>query len=354
MAGFHQVWVLNLDNLEAQPFAGSGREDIIDGQRLGAAMAQPSGLATDGKTLYVADSETSSIRAIDLGVSGTMKTIVGEGLFEFGDQDGTGPQVRLQHPLGVTLHQDRLYVADTYNHKIKVIYPNLKTSQTYLGSSRPGYKDGQMAEFSEPGGLSIAANTLYIADTNNHAIRLADLSSGEVRSLKLSGLAIPDAVATFEGMAWMDGETITMPPQTIKAGAEGQLMIDFELPAGYKLNPAAPVNYAVYVRGDGIQVPDSGRPLSVHAIDLPLTIPWQTSPGTHRAALDVEATFYWCRADDTGVCMIQSSRWHVPFETSEIDGNRQLTLSTAARLVDQAGSSWSPSAPLEYKRDESR
>ena len=75
-----------------------------------------------------------------------MKTIIGEGLFEFGDQDGTGPQVRLQHPLGVAQHQDRLYVADTYNHKIKIIYPNLKTSQTYLGSGRTGMKDGQMAE----------------------------------------------------------------------------------------------------------------------------------------------------------------------------------------------------------------
>jgi thiol-disulfide isomerase/thioredoxin len=351
MAGFHQVWVLNLDNLEAQPFAGSGREDIIDGQRLEAAMAQPSGLATDGQTLYVADSETSSLRAIDLGVIGTIKTIVGEGLFEFGDQDGTGAQVRLQHPLGVTLHQDRLYVADTYNHKIKVIYPHLKTSQTYLGSGRAGYTDGQMAAFYEPGGLSIASGKLYIADTNNHAIRIADLSSGEVRSLKLSGLAIPEAVAAFEGMAWMDGETITMPLQTIQAGAEGQLMIDFRLPAGYKLNPAAPLSYAIYVRGGGIQVPNSGHPLSAHSIELPLVVPFQTLAGTHRAELDVEATFYWCRENDTGVCMIQSTRWHVPLETNETEGNRQLTVSTTAQLLDQAGSSLPQADPLEYKGD---
>ena len=354
MAGFHQIWVLDLDTMAAEPFAGSGREDIIDGQRLGAAMAQPSGLATDGTTLYVADSETSSIRAIDLGVIGTMKTIVGEGLFEFGDQDGTGPQVRLQHPLGVTLHQDRLYVADTYNHKIKIIFPNLKTSQTYLGSGRPGYQDGPMAEFYEPGGLSVAGNKLYIADTDNHAIRVADLSSGQVSTLKLTGLAIPDAVAGFEGMAWMDGEAIVMPAQTIKAGAEGQLVINFGLPAGYKLNPAAPVSYAVHVRGDGVQVPHSGHPLSAHAIELPLRVPFQTAPGSHRAELDIEATFYWCREDNTGVCLIQSTRWRVPVETSEAEGNRQLTVSTTAQLLDQAGSSLSPTAPLEYKRDESR
>ncbi|MBI3326562.1 MAG: redoxin domain-containing protein, partial [Nitrospinae bacterium] len=212
MAGSHQIWVLNLDSMEVQPFAGSGREDIIDGLRLEAAMAQPSGITTDGKTLCVADSETSSIRAIDLGLNGAVSTIVGEGLFEFGDQDGTGPQVRLQHPLGLLFHQDRLYVADTYNHKIKIIYPRLKTSQTYLGNGRPGYRDGKQAELYEPGGLSMAGGKLYIADTNNHAIRVADLTTGEVATFKLTGLTVPEAVASFEGTAWIDGEVITLPP----------------------------------------------------------------------------------------------------------------------------------------------
>ena len=301
------------------------------------------------------DSETSSIRAVDLDFTGTIKTIIGEGLFEFGDRDGTGPQVRLQHPLGVVLLQDRLYVADTYHHNmIKIIYPNLKTSQTYLGSGRPGMKDGQMAEFYEPGGLSLAGDKRYIADTNNHAIRAFDLTSGQVNTLKLAGLAIPDAVAGFEGVAWRDAEAINMPLQTVKAGAEGQLVINFELPTGYKLNPAAPVDYGVYVHGDGIQVPNSGRPLSAHAIDLPLTMPLQTSPGIHRAELDIDATFYWCREDNTGVCMIQSTRWHVPVETSETDENRLLTVSTTGQLLDQAGSPLSPRVPLEYKEDGSR
>jgi hypothetical protein len=176
------------------------------------------------------------------------------------------------------------------------------------------------------------------------------LSSGEVSSLKLSGLVIPDAVAAFEGMAWMDGEVITLPTQTIKAGTEGELIINFELPTGYKLNPAAPVNYAVYVRGEGLQVSNSGRPLSAHAIELPLKLSFHTLPGTHRAELDVEATFYWCREDNTGVCMIQPTRWHVPVETSNTGGHRQLTISAAAQWRDQAGSVFSPITPLEYKQ----
>ena len=50
-----------------------------------------------------------------------METIAGQGLFVFGDKDGKGPNVRLQHPLGITYFNDKLYVADSYNHKIKIV-----------------------------------------------------------------------------------------------------------------------------------------------------------------------------------------------------------------------------------------
>src|SRR5262249_61698881 len=90
MAGPHQVWVMNLETGYLEPYAGSGREDIIDAPRLQAAMAQPSGISSDGTLLYVADSETSAIRAVSLGINGTVQTIVGAGLFGFGDKDGFG------------------------------------------------------------------------------------------------------------------------------------------------------------------------------------------------------------------------------------------------------------------------
>ena len=65
MAGPHQIWKLDLDKNEVSTFAGSGREARLDGPLLEAGFAQPSGMATDGKTLYVADSESNIIRAID-------------------------------------------------------------------------------------------------------------------------------------------------------------------------------------------------------------------------------------------------------------------------------------------------
>src|SRR5205807_36942 len=70
MAGHHQIWVMDLDKKEIGPYAGNGRENIRDGPLYAACFAQPSGLATDGKSLYVADSEVSAIRRVPLGGDG--------------------------------------------------------------------------------------------------------------------------------------------------------------------------------------------------------------------------------------------------------------------------------------------
>ncbi len=97
MAGHHQIWTYDPAKHTVDPYAGNGREDLADGPLPSASFAQPSGLATDGTTLYVADSEISAIRAVPFGGKGQVKTIVGEGLFEFGDVEGVGGKVRLQH-----------------------------------------------------------------------------------------------------------------------------------------------------------------------------------------------------------------------------------------------------------------
>lgn len=316
MAGPHQVWVMHLDNAFLEPYAGSGHEDIIDGPRLQAAMAQPSGITTDGTRLYVADSETSAIRAVTLGLDGTVHTLVGEGLFEFGDQDGTGKaNVRLQHPLGMTYHDGVLYIADTYNHKIKRLFPTMAAVTTYLGSGKPGRANGKAAEFYEPGGLSIAAGKLYIADTNNHAIRVADLGTGEVTTLELQGLPLPSALAGFSETSFATEDVIHVAPQQVKAGAAGRLTIDLQLPTGYHLNPLAPLSYRVHVSGTGIDIAEPDRQFNTVVPSLPLTIPFQAAAGTHQATVDIAMTFYYCREDNTGVCAMQLVRWLVPLHT---------------------------------------
>ena len=190
MAGCHQLWKLDLNSREARVHAGNGREHIVDGSLQRSELAQPSGIASDGDTLYFADSETSSIRRADVSPTGSVTTLVGEGLFTFGDVDGIGDDVRLQHPIGLDLYDGSLWITDSYNNKIKSLDPESRLCRSVFGSGNVGSADGAgaQAEFYEPGGVSAHDGKLYVADTNNHAIRVADLASGEVSTLSIRGV----------------------------------------------------------------------------------------------------------------------------------------------------------------------
>jgi hypothetical protein len=162
MAGSHQIWRYEIDTGKVGIYAGSGNENVIDGSFPIAAFAQPSGLATDGHHLFVADSEVSGIRLLTLNRDprqGRVQTVVAQGLFEFGDRDGRGKEVRLQHCLGLAFGDGKLYIADTYNNKVKVCDPRSLTVRTLAGVGEPGDSDSP-PRFDQPGGLSLAGSTL--------------------------------------------------------------------------------------------------------------------------------------------------------------------------------------------------
>jgi DNA-binding beta-propeller fold protein YncE len=180
MAGRHQLWAFDPAAQTVQPYAGTGREALQDGALHAASLAQPTGLDTDGRLLYFTDSEAQAVRSAGVG-GGDVHTYVGTGLFDFGDKDGQGDAVRLQHPFGVARHGEMLYVADTYNSKIKIIDPFERTCETFVGEA--GAKT-----FFEPGGLSMGAGKIYVADTNNHRIAVVDMQTKEVTTLQLQGV----------------------------------------------------------------------------------------------------------------------------------------------------------------------
>ena len=190
MAGVHQLWLMDVEKGMIGPLAGTGEEAITDGPLLSALLAQPCGITTDGTRLYFVDSETSSVRSADIDPSGRVRTIVGLDLFVFGDVDGSDHNVRLQHPIGITHYEGALYITDTYNHKIKRVLPTTRSAFTVLGSGLAGHVDGpsDQTQFSEPSGIGIAHGKIYIADTNNHAVRVADVESGVVSTLEVAGL----------------------------------------------------------------------------------------------------------------------------------------------------------------------
>ena len=124
-----------------------------------------------------------------------VRTVCGSGdLFGFGDIDGVGSEVRLQHCLGVEYSPDYLWVADTYNHKIKRVDAHTGRCLTMLGDGIAGNKDGQGrdSQFFEPSGLSAIGTYLFIADTNNHVIRRVKLDTLEVTTMQFSNLCTPD------------------------------------------------------------------------------------------------------------------------------------------------------------------
>ena len=315
MAGPHQIWKLDVDKNEVSTFAGSGREARLDGPVDKAGFAQPSGIATDGKTLYVADSESNIIRAIDFD-GRSVKTLVGGDLFEFGDVDGTGDDVRLQHPLGLITYGDKLLIADTYNHKIKELDPKQEKVTSLFGTGKPGQSDGTSPSFYEPGGLALANGKLYVADTNNHAIRVIDLKTKRAATLRITGLTPPARnMQALETAAGPNAEEIKVPAQKLRAGATGALQIDVELPAGYHLNPLAPQRYKVSVDGKSLAVDEKVASKAAKDLKLPIVIP--LSPGDARSAtLRAQVTLFYCREDNTGTCRIKTLVWQVPVEVT--------------------------------------
>ncbi|AKG22377.1 thioredoxin-like domain-containing protein [Calothrix sp. 336/3] len=194
MAGSHQIWVLDLLQNTIQTYAGSGAEGCFDGEQYIAAFAQPSGITSNGEELLIADSESSSIRGVNL-TTNNVRTICGSGdLYSFGDRDSNGENVRLQHCLGVEFANNSLWIADTYNHKIKIV--NLLTGdcQTILGSGIAGLQDGDgiQSQFAEPSGISFENNYLYVADTNNHVIRRVEITSLTVTTMEFPRLCSPN------------------------------------------------------------------------------------------------------------------------------------------------------------------
>jgi len=143
MAGIHQLWTFDPAAGRTEVAAGTTHEGLVDGPLAEAWFAQTSGLAVDGVRLWLADSETSSLRYVE---GGEVHTVVGQGLFDFGFRDGPADQALLQHPLGVTVLPDRsVAVCDTYNGAVRRYDPvtgDVSTVASGLAEPSAAYVDG--------------------------------------------------------------------------------------------------------------------------------------------------------------------------------------------------------------------
>jgi DNA-binding beta-propeller fold protein YncE len=175
MAGVHQIWSIDKNSGRSRVHAGTGGEDIRDGSNASALLAQPMGITADETRLYFADAESSAIRWSDLRPDGSVGTIVGTGLFDFGDVDGVGDTVRMQHPQGLARRSNGdLLVADSYNDALKWVNPVSREARVWLRGLH------------EPGGVAAGEQCAYIADTNAHQIMVADYRTNDMVELEIS------------------------------------------------------------------------------------------------------------------------------------------------------------------------
>ncbi|KAL6964635.1 Protein SUPPRESSOR OF QUENCHING 1, chloroplastic, partial [Sarracenia purpurea var. burkii] len=286
------------------------------------SFAQPSGisLSPDWKEAYIADSESSSIRVLDLKTGGS-KLLVGgdpvfsDNLFRFGDHDGAGSEVLLQHPLGVLCGKNgQIYIADSYNHKIKKLDPASKRVSTLAGAGKAGFKDGMalLAQLSEPSGIVEAQNgRLFIADTNNSVIRYLDLNKEEteLRTLELKGVQPPPpksrSLKRLRRRSSADTDTVKVDGSSSN---KGNLYLKIAIPEGYHFSKEArskfsveiePENKVVIDPVDGYLTPDGSASLHFR----------RSSPVASIGRINCKV--YYCKEDE--ICLYQSLAFELPF-----------------------------------------
>eukprot|EP01097_Dermamoeba_algensis_P009753 TRINITY_DN6999_c0_g1_i1.p1 TRINITY_DN6999_c0_g1~~TRINITY_DN6999_c0_g1_i1.p1 ORF type:complete len:542 (-),score=162.86 TRINITY_DN6999_c0_g1_i1:71-1696(-) len=326
MSGTHQIWKYEISSQIAKNISGTGEElNRNNTKMMNAAWAQPSGITLGKDALYIADSESSCIRQIDLKKQSASGLVGGDidptNLFAFGDKDGKGRNAKLQHPLGVLYlpTQNQVLVADTYNSKIKVIDVKSATLTTLIGNGTKGFKDGHGddASFHEPSGFcKLDEQNILVADTNNHVIRLLNLESKAVRTLTIKpptsqSTSHTDHSERRKKVIQKNRSKATVIPkkEAIKFETDGKITISISLPNDhFKYNFEAPNKFIVLTSdGSSIEIQESLKEgvfveADVNQIKLVKSIPFHVGKQVETSSLEVYAQIYFCSKSD-GVCL---------------------------------------------------
>ncbi|KFQ47343.1 NHL repeat-containing protein 2, partial [Nestor notabilis] len=362
MAGTHQIWALMLEDGKLPKgsdlkkgvclrFAGSGNEENRNNAYPHkAGFAQPSGLSLASEEpwncLFVADSESSTVRTIALK-DGAVKHLVGgerDPLFAFGDVDGAGINAKLQHPLGVTWDKKRklLYVADSYNHKIKVVDPKMKNCATLAGTGEASNITGSsftQSTFNEPGGLCVEENgrLMYVADTNNHQIKVLDLETKilsmaiqinilldfyqQLPILNPEAGDVPDNLPVQkEKMTSLpklpkSAPNVQLPSLTVAPGQTIQFLLKLTLPPDSKLNEEAPNSWFITAEDNNWLLQGQCLFGEIKDVSSQTVIPFQL-PGSclsAEAILAIKVCLYYC-SKGSNACMMKGISFNQPLQ----------------------------------------
>jgi thiol-disulfide isomerase/thioredoxin len=292
MAGIHQLWTFNPSTGDVEVAAGTTNEGLLDGALHEAWFAQTSGLVVDGDRLWLADSETSSLRYVE---AGRVHTAVGRGLFDFGFQDGSAEEALLQHPLGVTVLPDgSVAVCDTYNGAVRRYHPATATMGTIA------------TDLAEPSGALVDGEHLVVVESAAH--RLTRVPLGQAG--RATGLS----------------HTTSRPVTEVAAG-ELELVVSFAPPPGQKVDDRF---------GPSTQLLVSATPPALLAdgegrgTDLTRTL--VIDPAVGDGILHVAARAASCDAHggEGAACHVHQQDWGVPVRVSP-GGTARLVLPLSGR-----------------------
>jgi thiol-disulfide isomerase/thioredoxin len=285
MAGVHQLWRFDPRTGAAEPAAGTSNEGLLDGPLADAWFAQTSGLAPAGDRLWLADSETSSLRFVE---DGAVHTVVGSGLFDFGFQDGDAGGALFQHPLGVTVLPDRsVAVCDTYNGAVRRVADGVvSTLATGLA---------------EPSGAVVDGDHLVVVESAAHRLTRVSLAG----------------VAQAAGFAHT-----TQRPVTEIAGGEVEIVVDFTPPPGQKVDDRFGPPSQLFVSATPPALLRQGEG---HGTDLTRTV--VVDPAVGDGVLHVAARAASCDAHggEGAACHLHQQDWGVPVRVTR-DGEARLVL----------------------------
>jgi len=216
----------------------------------------------------------------------------------------------LQHPLGVAFHDGVIYVADTYNHKIKKLNPATKELSTFIGTGKRGMADGAFdkTQLNEPAGLCFADGKMFIADANNHVIRVCDLKTGRVSTMEWKGL---EKLAGVKSATPAAQKETTLVAQKISPEVQ-TLEFKVVLPRGKKLNPAAESKIKVTSsNAEIILVKEPDYILTKEALAISVAL----QPG--KSDLRLQLTIFYCDEGNAGLCYFQHLVLKIPVEVKE-------------------------------------
>lgn len=192
--GNHTIRRITPEGVVTTPAGDGGTQGDAGGSGPSARFRSPKGVAVNstGTAVYVADAGNHTIRS--LTVTGTTTITVNVALVAGGSQvpgdvDATGTGARFRDPSAIAVdNADRLYVADTGNHKMRKIVSGVVTTLAGNGTAGNANGSGTAAQFSSPQGVtsdSTGAN-IYVGDTGNHLLRKVT-SAGVVTTLAGTG-----------------------------------------------------------------------------------------------------------------------------------------------------------------------